>query len=210
MRNTLGKIALFIGGAMIGSAVTYKYLVNKYEALIEEEVESVKATYEILHEETLNKERMQLRSDALESARKISAQVAKDMEKFAHTKAEKEEYNKIVSFYIKDDKLNTEEDINKDEEEEGNDMVQPYTIHPDEFGDTEYDQKCLTLYKDGVIEDDYGDIWEDEEINRMLGGEENLKRMGEFEDDMLYIRNDNVKIDYEIARDLSSYFGEEE
>ena len=44
-RNTLVKAFIFVAGAAIGSAVTWKVVKNKYEQITQEEIKSVKEEY---------------------------------------------------------------------------------------------------------------------------------------------------------------------
>ena len=44
-RNLLSKIVVFIAGASIGAAVTYKVVTDRYEKIIQEEIDSVKEAF---------------------------------------------------------------------------------------------------------------------------------------------------------------------
>ena len=47
MANGLvSNLFIFIGGALIGSSITYLVVKNKYDKIIDEEIASVKETYE--------------------------------------------------------------------------------------------------------------------------------------------------------------------
>ena len=205
----LSKIALFIGGAVLGSAITYKIVKDKYELLIEEEVASVKEAYDGVYkpkvvEEPETVERPHRREgddDAItEEDRTEYAEIASQYKPEEENEAPKEYYETQPTHEVYYDPLE-----DKEERTDMDDMVAPYTITPDEFGDTGYDKTCLTMYANGYIEDDYGELLDEDDIERLLGGDENLKAMGEFEPDLLYIRNENYRTDYEIARDLSDY-----
>jgi len=79
---------------------------------------------------------------------------------------------------------------------------EPYCIDPDLFAE-EYETEYLTYYADGVLAyDDTGEIIEhpDEVI-----GKENLYHFGEFEEDMLYVRDPVDKVDYSIAHSDKPY-----
>ena len=45
MSSTLGKLLIFVAGAAIGSAVTYKCLKTKYDRIVKEELDSIKETF---------------------------------------------------------------------------------------------------------------------------------------------------------------------
>lgn len=101
---------------------------------------------------------------------------------------DKDEYEDIAKKYISD----SDHISNK-----------PYVIEPSEFGEIEdYDQINLTYYADGVVVDDLsGEVVED--LEKLIGL--NLDRIGEYEDDALHIRNDELETDYEILAVENKY-----
>lgn len=81
----------------------------------------------------------------------------------------------------------------------------PYIIHADEHeaGEKGYDNASLTFYEDDdVLADE-----DDAVIDHNVVGMHNLTRFGHGSNnpDILYIRNDVLEIDYEIARSTGSY-----
>jgi hypothetical protein len=76
-------------------------------------------------------------------------------------------------------------------------------ISPAEF-DTEddYEVYSLTYYADGVLADEQNNPIED--VDNMVG-RDSLNHFGEYEDDSVHVRNDAMKCDFEILRDLSNY-----
>ena len=80
----------------------------------------------------------------------------------------------------------------------------PYVIHPDEFGD-EYNVVTLVCYNDNVVTTyDTGEVLTDEEVEKLVGLD-SLSRFGEYEEDSVFVRNDSIKVDYEILRDEENY-----
>lgn len=107
--------------------------------------------------------------------------------------SEKEHYNKEL---IKN-KYRVEEDIS--------DMtvIKPYVIAPDEFGENDdYERISLTYYLDGILTDE-----NNEPINDVDGliGESTLTHFGEYEEDSVYVRDDNLHCDYEILLDIRKF-----
>ncbi len=80
----------------------------------------------------------------------------------------------------------------------------PHVIAPEDFGTLDYEQVSLTYYSDGVLTDDDDHAMDDDEIEESVG-KESLTHFGEYEDDSVYVRNDRVKVDYEILSDPRSY-----
>ena len=83
------------------------------------------------------------------------------------------------------------------------DMEKPYVISPDEYGKIDnYDLYSYTYYADKVLADEYNEPIED--VDSIIGLE-SLKHFGEYGDDSVYVRNDELKADYEILLDDEKY-----
>lgn len=92
----------------------------------------------------------------------------------------------------------TKENIEKEDK-----SMEPYIITPDELGELDgYDIETLYYHADNVLVDDTGTPIEDVEG---LVGVDFPDYFGEYEDDAVYVRNDRLRCDYEILRDLSNY-----
>lgn len=90
--------------------------------------------------------------------------------------------------------------VEKKEEEDVMDGI--YVISPEEFvEDNDYETESLTYYTDGVITDTYGNIIDDPVA--LIG--DGVRHFGEYEDDSVFVRNENNKTDYEILADYQSY-----
>ena len=75
----------------------------------------------------------------------------------------------------------------------------PSVISPEEFAaDDEYQAECLTLYSCGTLTDDFDN--EIEDVEAMVG--DALNHFGEYEDDTVFVRNDQYKCNYEITKDV--------
>ena len=80
-----------------------------------------------------------------------------------------------------------------------------HVIAPEEFGDLEdegYAKVSLTYYVDELLADFYDNIVDDVEHTV---GKDFASHFGEYEDDSVFVRNDNKKIDYEILSDPRTY-----
>lgn len=85
-------------------------------------------------------------------------------------------------------------------------MVQtPHVIPPEEFGQADgYEEISLTYYADGTVADDDERAMSADEIEETIG-RDSLSHFGEYEDDSVFVRNDRLKVDYEILMDNRSY-----
>ena len=178
MKNTLINVFIFAAGAAIGSAVTWQFVRKKYERIAEEEINSYREARDHADEVI-----------AEEACDEPCEEVPDDSVATFPTEEEKNEYRDIIKNYREGE---------SDSMEIG---TPPYVISYEEYGDIdEYESMCLTYYEDGVVTDDWGDVIED--IPNTVG-KDFASHYGENVDDpdIVYVRNDRLKTDYEICRD---------
>lgn len=106
-----------------------------------------------------------------------------------------------------EEKIAVVRDILKEEgyNNEGGEIMSndPYVITPEEFGEADgYDAVSLLCFADGVITDDWYEPLEDV-VNTL--GLDVESHFGEYEDDSVFIRNDRLKTDYEVLRDVRKF-----
>lgn len=90
-----------------------------------------------------------------------------------------------------------------DEKGDESEVVKPYIISPEEFGENDdYELICMTYYNDKVLADDDDNVVNDIEDTV---GIEALSHFGEYEDDSVFVRNDILRCDYEILLDPREY-----
>lgn len=182
------NIALLIIGAGIGSAVTYKIVKDKYEMLIEEEIESVKDAFSNMSPRNTNRE-------VTEEDLQRKSELAKE----ARNKVSVDEYAKIVN------ERYAGTDTTNEENEEDTMTDKPYLIDSDEFGEFDtYDEVALVFYADNILAEDLDDDSVIDDVDGIVG-KENLKLFDKEGIDTMYIRNDARMTDYEVVRDLRTY-----
>lgn len=177
--NKVTGITLFAVGAAIGSLVTWKLVKTKYERIAQEEINSVKETFA-------------KRKPVMNTPKPADTQ-----EQVGNSQPDFEKYTSLTKAYNYVDE--------EDEEEEGEpDMSDgPQVISPDEFGQNDsYDIVSLNYYADGVLTDDWDNVIEDPDETV---GPDIEKHFGEYEEDTVYVMNDEHGAYYEICRDLRSY-----
>lgn len=149
------------------------------------------------------------------------AEVASVMERFGRKKIEetvtvenfvqsgkphilKESIDPTVKRSYKDIIKNSGYSQDEDDDNPPTDM-DPYVIDPEDFDTKEdYDVVNLTYFEDGVVVDDNDHVWTETEIEARIGSE-SLQHFGEYEDDSVHVRNDLMKIDYEILKEDRNY-----
>lgn len=202
------NLYMFAAGAVIGSAVTWKLVKNKYEQIAQEEIDSVKQAFTELssirqdedqedvmdHEPETHRERSrQINWSELEDLEDEDAEFYEEDENDAAVNGLREEYGRLVEPYI-----------NNDEKGGANKMTkEPYVIAPYDFGELDgYKRFELTYYADGILEDeDYNIVKDSEE----LIGRDSLYTFGEYEDDAVFVRNENLMADFQILKDYRTY-----
>lgn len=182
MNKTLSNLFIFTAGAAIGSAVTWKLVKEKYARLAQEEIEAVREVY------------MKHDQDSEETTpveEEPAAVIPESVPEF--TEQERVDYANIANTYNN----NNEKGVPKP-------VKRPYVISPDMFEEGEYQAVSLTYYADGVVEDDFYDVWTDDEIEDKIGNDF-MNHYGEYEEDTVFVRNDEEETDYEIMRDTRRY-----
>lgn len=92
------------------------------------------------------------------------------------------------------------------EKEEERDMVEDakvYVIPPENFGETGLDTVSLTYYADKVLAYDL-DNKVIKNVDEIVG-RNSLETFGEYEDDSVFVRNENLNTDFEILLDMRKY-----
>ena len=175
MSYTLNKVLIFAAGAAIGSAVTWKYVQNKYQRYMREEINKIKEYY---------------------AGEKCKGEA---VEEPCENKNGIDTYKHIIA----DNGYTNYNSVSREEKEEVINVEKPYVIAPDEFGELDgYNEIELHYYTDGILADDDDNIIEDVEA---IVGKDSLLHFGEYEDDSVFVRNDTLECDYAILMDYRGY-----
>lgn len=183
MSRKLTNVLLFAAGAAVGSLVTWRYFKAKYE-VVEDEIEEKTDEAE---DETEEED-----PEVLES-------------KMSYKKPPLKEYVKMVedNGYVPKTHMEEVEDEIANGEWGDKDVYEPFIIRPDEYGELHsYETLSLNYYADGVLTDELDNPIEDVES---LVPADFADHFGEYEDDVVHVRNDNLECDYEILRDLRKF-----
>lgn len=192
----------FVTGLVIGSVVTYVVVKDKFEKIAQEEIDSVKEVFGRRVEKEADKKVEKIAKKEVEKIRKEYNEydnLTKNYTSYSKNKTEESikdvEYEEVCE--------NDEDGVELDEIERASDYDRPYIIEPQEFGALDgYSLITLYHYSDNVLADDCDELVED--LDNVVG-EDYASHFGEYEDDCVYVRNDRLKADYEICRDLRKY-----
>lgn len=199
-------VAVFAAGAAIGSAVTWKYVKDKYERIMQEDFEQRR------YDGNKNDD------EPTEESNDISEdEPTEEVER--KEEIDLSNYNSLASNYKGDDpqKTNYAAYTRKEKqypylaerdkqrlEADNVDIESIESIIPDEFGEyMSYEQITLILYADGVMADEDDNIITNPEE---LLGDDYEDHFGENDDpDTCYFRNHKIKAEYEVIRDARRF-----
>lgn len=182
----------FVIGAVAGAAVTYYKMRNYYEGIIDAEIQSVRDMYQEKHDRKVVQ---------LDEGEEIDGADKKpDLKDFVSSR-ERTDYTKFFKGGIK----KPDEDKPMDTKEEDEEVPEPYVISEEAFNEEklDYDKLSFTFYNDGVLTDDSDHPVDKDEIDDLVGNA--LRKFDDPEVNIIFVRNDMLCVDYEIARDLEDY-----
>ena len=185
MNRKLSNVLLFTAGVAVGSLVTWRYFKSKYEVVedeIEEKTEETEGETETEDEDP----------EVSES-------------KMSYKKPPLKEYVKMVedNGYVPKTHMEEVKEEIANGEWDDKDVYEPFIIRPEEYGEIHaYETLSLNYYADGVLTDELDNPIEDVES---LVPADFADHFGEYEDDVVHVRNDNLECDYEILRDLRKF-----
>ena len=208
MNTKLFNVFLFTAGAAIGSVVTWKVVKTYYEKITQEEIESVKEEYRNLRAELIGENNCESANEPDEEERtEQKEEVSKTVVSDKSDDKLLVEYHKITSSLgycsSADDEDDNVEEGGNGESEEAPYINGPYVISPDDFrcSPPGYNAQALDYFTDGILADSWGTMLDIEETI----GEDSLNHFGEYVDDIVYVRNERLEIDYEVTCDLREY-----
>lgn len=191
MNNKVTFIFAFMLGAAAGTAVAWKVLKTKYDEILEQEIEDI---YEVVNrklEVTDNREPCDENLDEEDETEEEDEDDSEDIRKMEDllTSSNYIDYSSVV--------------IKEDKKEEVASVRKPYVISPEDFGEEDdYEIKTLIYYDDGILADEQNNVIKD--VDSVVG-RKSLNHFGEYQDDSVFVRNENRRIDYEILLDLRKY-----
>lgn len=178
MNDKLSSAIIFCGGVFIGGFLTWDFFKTKYEKIADEEIASVKETFE--HREPRPDKNYKVE------------EVLKGNDAYVNI-IDSSGYRNYSNTAIETDKKGGTADM---------ELKQPYVITPEQYEDNvDYTKVSLTWYSDEVLEDDWGNVLDPDDVI----GSDALKTFGQYEKDSVFVRDDDEQIDYEVLLDTRSY-----
>lgn len=178
MNDKLSSAIIFCGGVFIGGFLTWDFFKTKYEKIANEEIASVKETFE--HREPRSDKNYKVEEELKGDDAYINI-------------IDSNSYRNYSNVPIETDKKGGTADM---------ELKQPYVITPEQYEDNvDYTKVSLTWYNDEVLEDDWGNVLDPDDVI----GSDALKTFGQYEKDSVFVRDDDEQIDYEVLLDTRSY-----
>lgn len=178
MNDKLSSVIIFCGGVFIGGFLTWDFFKTKYEKIADEEIASVKETFE--HRESRPDKNYKVEESLKGNDAYINIIDSNSYRNYSNTEIETDKKGGTADMELK----------------------QPYVITPEQYEDNvDYTKVSLTWYSDEVLEDDWGNVLDPDDVI----GSDALKTFGQYEKDSVFVRDDDEQIDYEVLLDTRSY-----
>lgn len=190
----------FAIGAAVGAIVGCVLTKNYYKKRSDEEIESVKEHYR-------SKMKLNFIDNSEERKHELTEEksnMSSDMEKYPKfSEKDYTRYSELSGIYQSDEALINEQNEKYTKKEEVIPMKMPYIIMPEEVGDKDYGISTMYYFQDGILTDDNENPIEDPAD--LIGEIDVEDHFGEYEDDTVYIRNDDMETDFEICADTRNF-----
>lgn len=191
MNTNISKLFMFAVGAAIGSFSAWFYAKKHYEKIANDEIRSMREYFRRRKKELLEDDETEETEGEPDSSEEEN---------------DKGIYSNIIkeSGYVRYSKSSNHPD-SEEKDEKDNVDDEPYVIRPDLF-DTldDYESMTLTYYADGVLADMF-DVPIDDPDTLVGTDFVDCFNADEVDGDVVYVRNERKKTDFEIIEDLRNY-----
>lgn len=177
---------IFLGGLITGAVITYYVMKDKCEEYIQKEIKEVKDELHNRHDES-------------------SENTIIDVEEHEEVK-DTEDYG---TYRVLTDDYAPSNEVEITEIEREDDPRFAHIVTPEDFGSIEgYDYDSLYWHPNNVVTNNTDtEIIDSDEVYQLVGmsWSEIESHFGEYEDNTVYVRNNDLKCDYEILRTIEDF-----
>lgn len=187
--NKLYVFLAFVAGGVCGVLGTKTYFEDLYRRQYEEDLESVKKVW------TYKKP---AKDDAKKEDEPVLDKEPRENEMYQYAKI----LQKKGYINYSDTPVDTSEMTAPEVYAPPENYKDPYPIPPDILGSDGYDQITLFYTEDKVLLNE-----DDTKVDNIedVVGLDSLNHFGEYEEDVLYVRNERLRTDYEVLMDPRTY-----
>ena len=190
---------IFLGGLITGAVITYFAMKNKCEEYIQKEIKEVK---DELHNRHNDVENEVIDVEETEEVKDTEDDVTEEI-KDTEDAENHQEYNDIINEYAPSNEV----EISEIERED--DPRFAHIVTPEDFGSIEgYDYDSLYWHPNNVVTNNTDtESRHPDELYNLVGmsWSEIESHFGEYEDDTVFVRNNDLKCDYEILRTIEDF-----
>lgn len=195
MRSLNKNILCLVAGAVLGAVPAWYFTKKKYCRVMKEAIEDVKDTYHKRRIQDMLADKDQSKPPLEDLVKKFREEVEAEEEDLEEAKniIEENGYSENGT-YSGFDRPPLEDRLN----------AVPYVISPEMFGEVygAGNTRTLTYYSNGVLVDDIDGMVED--IETTIGFDA-LQHFGEYEQNIVHVRNDRYMTDIEVCYDPGTY-----
>ena len=187
--NKLHVFLAFVAGGVCGVLGTKSYFEDLYRRQYEEDLESVKKVW------TYKKP---VEDEVKEDNEPVLDKEPRENEMYQYAKIlQKKGYTNYSDTPVDTSEMTAPEVYTPPEN-----YKDPYPIPPDILGSDGYDQITLFYTEDKVLLNE-----DDTKVDNIedVVGLDSLNHFGEYEEDVLYVRNERLRTDYEVLMDPRTY-----
>ena len=182
-------VTFFIGLA-IGAAGGYFYSKNKYLAIADKEIDSVKKIYEKHFDK--KEDKANEHDDSIDAIKTLKEHEIYTKYAKQYGQSSSQDSKRSLPDEIKSS-IKTTQKITPETKHSNSSRFR--VISPLEFNNSEFDSRTLVYYSDKVLTDTDGNVIHN--VDEVIGPEA-LNTFGRYFDDVVYVEDSENKIDYEI------------
>jgi hypothetical protein len=193
------SILMFIGGIVVGAGASWVYHKNKYEQMVQDEVESLREHM---------KNGKSTNTEPTEFEAKDENEEIKQAKEYYDNNLAEEEYDESMARVHNLVRENHYTSSNDKEENMANKYKKPFVVTPDDFASVPgFDTDTFYYHQDDIISNGDNEMLGEHEVEQILGLSvlQIKEQFGVYEEDSVYIRNMRMKCDYEILREEENF-----
>lgn len=180
------EVLIFIGGAGIGSLISWYYTKKKYDEIARSEIATMREVYRKKNKDLAEKARNKPEPEEL--VKKIEVEEREQA---------RVQYDRIIN----NSEYRTGIDIPKSVNElENGDIT--YIDDEEYLSMNGYDKVNLVLYRDNILA---GEVDDEIVLVEDSVGQETIDNLREYKPEAIYVRNDKTKTEYEVTTDDRTY-----
>lgn len=201
MNRNISMAVTFIAGIIVGSAITYRVAEQKYRNIANDEIESVVERFSNRKPMDMPEKEVDYSEETDKVADKKVAEIKNVMTEYKDN-IDRFNYDRVSHEKSKPKQGKEKEVVAEMEQPKMNPRI--YVISPDEFNTLDgFSSETWYYSSDNYVLDADYEVVSDSDIARTIGHDP-CGHFGEYEDDSVCIRNEELMCDYEILLSMKT------